>query len=65
MLPAETNLVQNTYKSIFGNEYLELLKLFLAHGQVKTFAKSKALFKENEAQMTRTTRQGGLNGLRG
>jgi len=51
MLPAENNLVQNTYRAIFGNEYPELLKLFLAHGQVKAFAKGKPLFKENDAPL--------------
>ncbi len=45
---ADENLVKNTYTTVFNNEYLELLKLFLAFGEVKPFAKNKPLFKEGE-----------------
>jgi len=49
MLPADTHLVKSTYAAIFGDEYPELLKLFLAFGQVNSYAKNKAIFKELDA----------------
>ena len=48
MLHANEILVKNTYASVFGNEYLDLLKLFLSFGEVKTYTKNKALFREKD-----------------
>ena len=48
MLTIENNLVKKTYASIFGEEFPELMKLFLAEGDIRTFGKGRSIFREGE-----------------
>lgn len=48
MLAVENNLVKSTYSSVFGEEFPELIKLFLAEGDVRTFGKGRSIFREGE-----------------
>jgi CRP-like cAMP-binding protein len=48
MLTLENNLVKNTYATVFGEEHPDLIKLFLAEGDVRTFGKGRSIFREGE-----------------
>ena len=48
MLAVENPQFKTTYNLVFGEEYPELYKLFLAVGDIRTYARGYSLFREGE-----------------
>ncbi len=48
MLALENTLVKETYSTVFGEEFPELLKLFIAEGEIRKYGKGQPLFREGE-----------------
>ena len=48
MLALDNNIVKETYTTVFGEEFPELLKLFIAEGEMRKFEKGQPIFREGE-----------------
>jgi CRP-like cAMP-binding protein len=48
MLAVDNNIVKETYATVFGEEFPELLKLFIAEGEIRKFEKGQPIFREGE-----------------
>ena len=48
MLAIENDIVKTQYTNVFGDEFPELLKLFISEGEIRSFRKNQPLFKEGE-----------------
>lgn len=48
MFVLDNNIVKDTYTAVFGEEFPELLKLFIAEGEIRKYDKGQPIFREGE-----------------